>query len=176
MGDVKMRRENIRYEARGKSFEIECPSGFSGIEAIVCWCDAGGGWHREAFESFLDARGRLDGLLRGEAVMAYVQRTACMNTADAIDPGIQPVEVGRASGDMSAVYESWPEAYRAGNAVTRVLPLRQPAGRPRGGTVAPRLSNNHPRGRSLPVPCRGRGPGKTKKEPPSVESGDGSLT
>lgn len=23
MGDVKMRRENIRYEARGKSFEIE---------------------------------------------------------------------------------------------------------------------------------------------------------
>lgn len=35
MGDVKMRRENIRYEARGKSFEIECPSGFSGIEAIV---------------------------------------------------------------------------------------------------------------------------------------------
>lgn len=41
MGDVKMRRENIRYEARGKSFEIECPSGFSGIEAIVCWCDAG---------------------------------------------------------------------------------------------------------------------------------------
>lgn len=40
MGDVKMRRENIRYEARGKSFEFECPSGFSGIEAIVCWCDA----------------------------------------------------------------------------------------------------------------------------------------
>lgn len=34
MGDVKMRRENIRYEARGKSFEIECPSGFSGIEAV----------------------------------------------------------------------------------------------------------------------------------------------
>lgn len=88
MGDVKMRRENIRYEARGKSFEIECPSGFSGIEAIVCWCDAGGSWHREAFESFLDARGP----------------------------------------------------------------------HPRGGTVAPRLSNNHPRGRSLPVPCRGRGP------------------
>lgn len=99
MGDVKMRRENIRYEARGKSFEIECPSGFSGIEAIVCWCDAGGGWHREAFESFLDARGRLDGLLRGEAVMAYVQRTVCMNTADAIDPGIQPVEVGLAAGE-----------------------------------------------------------------------------
>lgn len=67
MGDVKMRRENIRYEARGKSFEIECPQGFSGIEAIVCWCDDGGGWHHEAFESFLDARGRLDGLLRGEA-------------------------------------------------------------------------------------------------------------
>lgn len=49
MGDVKMRRENIRYEARGKSFEIECPQGFASIEAIVCWCDAGGGWHREAF-------------------------------------------------------------------------------------------------------------------------------
>lgn len=99
MGDVKMRRENIRYEARGKSFEIECPSGFSGIEAIVCWCDAGGGWHHEAFESFLDARGRLDGLLRGEAVMAYVQRTVCMNTADAIDPGIEPVMVGLAVGE-----------------------------------------------------------------------------
>ena len=97
--DFELRRENIRYEARGKSFEIECPSGFSGIEAIVCWCDAGGGWHREAFESFLDARGRLDGLLRGEAVMAYVQRTVCMNTADAIDPGIQPVEVGLAAGE-----------------------------------------------------------------------------
>lgn len=91
MGDVKMRRENIRYEARGKSFEIECPQGFASIEAIVCWCDAGGGWHREAFESFLDARGRLDGLLRGEAVMAYVQRTVCMNTADAIDPDMEPV-------------------------------------------------------------------------------------
>lgn len=99
MGDVKMRRENIRYEARGKSFEIECPQGFASIEAIVCWCDAGGGWHREAFESFLDARGRLDGLLRGEAVMAYVQRTVCMNTADAIDPGIEPVMVGLAAGE-----------------------------------------------------------------------------
>lgn len=98
MGDVKMRRENIRYEARGKSFEIECPQGFASIEAIVCWCDAGGGWHREAFESFLDARGRLDGLLRGEAVMAYVQRTVVMNTADAIDPGIEPVMVGIAAG------------------------------------------------------------------------------
>lgn len=84
MGDVKMRRENIRYEARGKSFEIECPQGFSSIEAIVCWCDA---------------RGRLDGLLRGEAVMAYVQRTVCMNTADAIDPGIEPVMVGLAAGE-----------------------------------------------------------------------------
>lgn len=101
MGDVKMRRENIRYEARGKSFEIECPSGFSGIEAIVCWCDAGGGWHHEAFESFLDARGRLDGLLRGEAVMAYVQRTVCMNNADAIDPGIEPVMVGIAVGEWT---------------------------------------------------------------------------
>lgn len=101
MGDVKMRRENIRYEARGKSFEIECPSGFASIEAIVCWCDAGGGWHREAFESFLDARGRLDGLLRGEAVMAYVQRTVRMNTADAIDPGIEPVMVGVAAGELA---------------------------------------------------------------------------
>lgn len=36
MGDVEMRRENIGYEARGKSLEIECPSGFSGIEATVC--------------------------------------------------------------------------------------------------------------------------------------------
>lgn len=61
---MKTKRENIRYEARGKSFEIECPQGFSGIEAIVCWCDAGGGWHREAFESFLDARGRLGDLMR----------------------------------------------------------------------------------------------------------------
>lgn len=101
MGDVKMRRENIRYEVRGKSFEIECPQGFSGIEAIVCWCDAGGGWHREAFESFLDARGRLDGLLSGEAVMAYVQRTVVMNTADAIDPGIEPVMVGIAAGECA---------------------------------------------------------------------------
>lgn len=101
MGDVKMRRENIRYEARGKSFEIECPSGFSGIEAIVCWCDAGGGWHHEAFESFLDARGRLDGLLRGEAVMAYVQRTVVMNTADAIDPGIEPVMVVLGAGEWT---------------------------------------------------------------------------
>lgn len=58
-----------------------------------------GGWHREAFESFLDARGRLDGLLRGEAVMAYVQRTVCMNTADAIDPGIEPVMVGLGAGE-----------------------------------------------------------------------------
>lgn len=101
MGDVKMRRENIRYEARGKSFEIECPQGFSGIEAIVSWCDDGGGWHREAFESFLDARGRLGDLMRGEAVMAYVQRTVCMNTADAIDPGIEPVEVGIAAGEWA---------------------------------------------------------------------------
>ena len=31
--------------------------------------------------------------------MAYVQRTVCMNTADAIDPGIQPVEVGLAAGE-----------------------------------------------------------------------------
>lgn len=31
--------------------------------------------------------------------MAYVQRTVCMNTADAIDPGIQPVKVGLAAGE-----------------------------------------------------------------------------
>lgn len=97
---MNTKRENIRH-GRGKSFEIEVPLGFSGIEAIVCWCDDGGGWHREAFESFLDARGRLDGLLRGEAVMAYVQRTVCMNTADAIDPDIQPVEVGVAAGEWT---------------------------------------------------------------------------
>lgn len=97
---MNTKRENIRH-GRGKSFEIEVPRGFSVIEAIVCWCDAGGCWHREAFESFLDARGRLDGLLRGEAVMAYVQRTVCMNTADAIDPGIQPVEVGIAAGEWA---------------------------------------------------------------------------
>ena len=64
----------------------------------------GDGWHHEAFESFLDARGRLDGLLRGEAVMAYVQRTVCMNTADAIDPDIQPVEVGLAA-NMWVMYQ-----------------------------------------------------------------------
>ena len=81
---MNTKREYIRH-GRGKSFEIECPSGFSGIEAIVCWCDAGGGWHREAFESFLDARGRLDDLLRGEAVMAYVQ----------------PVEVGIGAGEWT---------------------------------------------------------------------------
>lgn len=96
---MNTKREYIRH-GRGKSFEIECPRGFSGIEAIVCWCDAGDGWHREAFESFLDARGRLDDLMRGdEATMCYVQRTVVMNTADAIDPGIQPVEVGLAAGE-----------------------------------------------------------------------------
>lgn len=95
---MNTKRENIRH-GRGKSFEIEVPRGFSGIEAIVSWCDDGGGWHREAFESFLDARGRLGDLMRGEAVMAYVQRTVCMNTADAIDPDIQPVEVGIAAGE-----------------------------------------------------------------------------
>lgn len=91
-------REYIRH-GRGESFEIEVPRGFSGIDAIVAWCDDGDGWHYEAFESFLDARGRLDELMRGEAVMAYVQRTVCMNTADAIDPGIEPVEVGLAAGE-----------------------------------------------------------------------------
>ena len=95
---MNTKRENIRH-GRGKSFEIEVPRGFSGIEAIVSWCDDGGGWHREAFESFLDARGRLGDLVRSEAVMAYVQRTVVMNTADAIDSGIQPVEVGLAAGE-----------------------------------------------------------------------------
>lgn len=95
---MNTKRENIRH-GHGKSFEIEVPRGFSGIEAIVSWCDDGGGWHREAFESFLDASGRLGDLMRGEAVMAYVQRTVCMNTADAIDPGIHPVEVGLAAGE-----------------------------------------------------------------------------
>lgn len=105
MGDVKMRRENIRYEARGKSFEIECPQGFSGIDAIVCWCDTGGGWRHEAFESFLDARGRLGDLMRGdEAIMAYVQRTVVMNTADAINPDIQPVEVSIGAGEWTSFY------------------------------------------------------------------------
>lgn len=70
---MNTKRENIRH-GRGKSFEIEVPRGFSGIEAIVSWCDDGGGWHREAFESFLDARGRLDGLMRGEAVMYQLQK------------------------------------------------------------------------------------------------------
>ena len=31
--------------------------------------------------------------------MAYVERTVVMNTADAIDPDIQPVEVGLAVGE-----------------------------------------------------------------------------
>lgn len=34
--------ENIRH-GRGKSFETEVPRGFSGIEAIVSWCDDGDG-------------------------------------------------------------------------------------------------------------------------------------
>lgn len=97
---MSTKRENIRH-GRGKSFEIEVPLGFSGIEAIVSWCDDGGGWHREAFESFLDARGRLGDLMRGDAVMAYVQRTVVMNTADAIDPDIQPVEVGIGAGEWT---------------------------------------------------------------------------
>ncbi len=42
---MNTKRENIRH-GRGKSFEIEVPRGFSGIEAIVSWCDDGGGWHR----------------------------------------------------------------------------------------------------------------------------------
>lgn len=96
---MNTKRENIRH-GRGKSFEIEVPRGFSGIEAIVSWCDDGGGWHREAFESFLDARGRLDDLMRGdEATMCFVERTVVMNTADAIDPDVQPVMVGIAAGE-----------------------------------------------------------------------------
>lgn len=96
---MNTKREYIRH-GRGKSFEIECPQGFSGIEAIVCWCDAGGGWHHEAFESFLDARGRLSDLMRGdEATMCFVERTVVMNTADAIDPGIEPVMVGLGAGE-----------------------------------------------------------------------------
>lgn len=96
---MNTKRENIRH-GRGKSFEIKCPRGFSGIEAIVCWCDAGDGWHREAFESFLDARGRLDDLMRGdEATMCFVERTVAMNTADAIDPDIQPAMVGLGAGE-----------------------------------------------------------------------------
>lgn len=98
---MNTKRENIRH-GRGKSFETECPRGFSGIEAIVCWCDAGDGWHREAFESFLDARGRLDELMRGdEATMCFVERTVVMNSIDAIDPDIQPVEVGIAAGEWA---------------------------------------------------------------------------
>lgn len=71
-------------------------------EAIVSWCDDGGGWHREAFESFLDARGRLGDLMRGdEATMCFVERTVVMNSIDAIDPDIQPVEVGIAAGEWA---------------------------------------------------------------------------
>lgn len=95
---MNTKRENI-WHGRGKSFEIEVPLGFSGIEAIVSWCDDGGGWHHEAFESFLDARGRLGDLMRGdEATMCFVERTVVMNSIDAIDPDIQPVEVGLAAG------------------------------------------------------------------------------
>lgn len=98
---MNTKREYIRH-VRGKSFEIECPRGFTGIEAIVNWCDDGDEWHREAFESFLDARGRLDELMRGdEATMCFVERTVAMNTFDAIDPGIQPVEVGIAAGEWT---------------------------------------------------------------------------
>ena len=39
--------------------------------------------------------------MRGEAVMAYVQRTVVMNTADAIDPGIEPVMVGLGAGEWT---------------------------------------------------------------------------
>ena len=33
--------------------------------------------------------------------MCFVDRTVCMNTADAIDPGIEPVEVGIAAGEWT---------------------------------------------------------------------------
>lgn len=98
---MNTKREYIRH-GRVKSFEIECPRGFSGIEAIVSWCDDRDGWHREAFESFLDARGRLDELMRGdEATLCFVMRTVVMNSIDAIDPNIQPVEVGIAAGEWT---------------------------------------------------------------------------
>lgn len=107
---MNTKRENIRH-GRGKSFEIECPSGFEGIEAIVCWCDDGDDWHSEAFESFIDARGRLDELLRvDEPVRAYVQRTVVMNSIDAIDPDIQPVEVGIAAGEWTRFHLKGGEA------------------------------------------------------------------
>lgn len=35
------------------------------------------------------------------AVTAYVQRTVVMNTADAIDPGVEPVMVGIAAGEWT---------------------------------------------------------------------------
>lgn len=53
--------------------------------------------HREINDAPKQVAGVVDE--PGEAVMAYVQRTVCMNTADAIDPGIQPVEVGLAAGE-----------------------------------------------------------------------------
>lgn len=103
MGDVKMRRENIRYEARGRSFEIECPSGFSGIEAIVCWCDAGAaGTTRPSSRSSTPAVAWTRGCCAARRLMAYVQRTVVMNTADAIDPGIEPVMSAR-SGRVDAL-------------------------------------------------------------------------
>ena len=53
---------------------------------------------------FLDARGRLGDLMRGdEATMCFVERTVVMNSIDAIDPDIQPVEVGIAAGEW-AIY------------------------------------------------------------------------
>lgn len=36
--------------------------------------------------------------------MAYVQRTVVMNTADAIDPDIQPVEVGIGAGEWTCFH------------------------------------------------------------------------
>lgn len=39
--------------------------------------------------------------MRGEAVMCFVERTVVMNTADAIDPGIEPVMVGVAAGEWT---------------------------------------------------------------------------
>lgn len=69
------------------------------------------------------------------------------------------------------------EAYRVHNADTRVLPLRQPAGPIPGAAPLPRGSPITIRG-DVPYRCRagGEAPERQKKEPPSVESGDGSLT
>lgn len=82
---VQARGEVLRDQGARRASRASRPSS-AGATPVAAW-------HHEAFESFLDARGRLDGLLRGEGGHGLRQRTVCMNTADAIDPGIQPVEV-----------------------------------------------------------------------------------